>query len=127
MGNGKVQYFFSIQPTRDVGRDRQTDRQRQRETETEYCSLSHLEDDVVGLHGVRARERWAAGQQLKHEDAHGPVVGGVVMALVEDDLGSHVLGRAAERPRLPPRAYPLGEPEVYLKGRGQKLAVHGLN
>ena len=49
------------------------------------------------------------------------------MALVEDDLGGHVLGRAAERPRLPPCAYPLGEPEVYLKGRGQELAVHGLN
>ena len=83
--------------------------------------LAHLEDDVVGLHGVRSSEGRAAGQQLEHEDAHGPVVSGVVVALVEDDLGRHVLRSAAEGPRLAARAYPLGEPKVHLKEKREDL------
>ena len=39
-------------------------------------------------------------EELEHEDPEGPVVGGDVMALVEDDFGSHVLWSATECPRL---------------------------
>ena len=39
----------------------------------------------------------------------------MVVAAVEDDLGRHVLGRAAERPRLAARADSLRKAKVYLQ------------
>ena len=35
---------------------------------------------------------------LVEENAKGPVVDGLAVALLEDDLGREILGRAAERP-----------------------------
>jgi hypothetical protein len=73
-----------------------------RDVAREIYGVDSLEDDVVGLHGVGAGEGRRAGEQLEHEDTEGPVVGGDVVPLVEDHLRGHVLGRAAEGPRLPP-------------------------
>lgn len=55
-----------------------------------------------------------SGEQLEDEDAERPVVHRPVVALVQDDLGRHVLGRAAERPRLVAGAEQLGEAKVDL-------------
>ena len=68
----------------------------------EVDGVNALEDDVVGLHGVGAGEGRGPGQQLEHEDAEAPVVSRDVVALVEDNLGRHVLGGAAEGPGLAP-------------------------
>ena len=78
----------------------------------EVDGVDALEDDVVGLHGVGAGEGRGARQQLEHEDAERPVVGADVVALVQDDLRSHVLWRPAEGPRLAPHLELLGEAEV---------------
>ena len=83
----------------------------------------YLEDNVVGLHRVGRGEGRGASQQLKHQDAHGPVVGGVVVALVQDDLGRHVLRRAAERPRLLACGQFLGKAEVHLQ-HGTEIMVY---
>lgn len=68
-----------------------------------------------------------AGQKFKRENAKGPKVSGGAVTFVEDDLGGHVLGSAAEGPRLvhlvrlrlPPLsdADLLGETKVHLRGR----------
>ena len=54
-----------------------------------------------------------AGEELVHEDAEGPEVDGPVVALVEDDLGRHVLRRAAEGPGLGARLHKLREAKVH--------------
>ena len=54
-----------------------------------------------------------SGEQLIHEDAHGPVVYGPVVPLVENDLWRHVFWRAAEGPRLTTRLHVLREPKVH--------------
>ena len=66
----------------------------------EVDCVDTLEDDVVGLHGVGPGEGWSSSQELEHEDPEGPVVGRDVVPLVEDHLGRHVLGGAAEGPCL---------------------------
>ena len=48
-----------------------------------------------------------SGEELAHEDAERPEVDGAVVPLVQDDLGRHVLGSAAECPGLPPHLQPL--------------------
>ena len=53
-----------------------------------------------------------SSEQFVHEDAEGPEVHRPVVALVQDDLGRHVLGGAAEGPGLPPGVDVFGEPEV---------------
>ena len=76
------------------------------------------QDDIVDLHGIRGGERgpennmrWDVEttkktnylrprEQFVHEDPEGPEVHSLVVPLVEDDLGSHVLGGPAECPRL---------------------------
>ena len=68
----------------------------------EVNGIDALEDDVVGLHGVSSGEGRSASQELEHEDPEGPVVGRDVVPLVEDHLGRHVLGGAAEGPGLAP-------------------------
>ena len=67
----------------------------------ELYGVNALEDDVVCLHGVGAGERWGTGEELKHEDAEGPVVGRDVMALVEDHFRGNVFRSSAESPGLP--------------------------
>ena len=52
---------------------------------------------------------WRASEQLVQQHPHTPVVHGPVVALVEDDLGGHVFGGAAERPRLVGGPYVLAE------------------
>ena len=74
---------------------------------------SYLEYDVVRLHGISACEGRRAGEQLEHEHAEGPVVGADVVPLVQDHLGRHVLGGAAESPRLATHLQLLGEAEVH--------------
>ena len=54
-----------------------------------------------------------SGEELVHEDAHGPVVDGPVVPLVEDDLRSHVLRGPAEGPRLTTRIHVLWETEIH--------------
>lgn len=54
-------------------------------------------------------------EQLKHEYAEGPVIGADVVSLVEDDLGSNVLGSSAESPRLPANLELLGKAKVDLE------------
>ena len=44
--------------------------------------------------------RTVTGEEFKHEDSEGPVVGADVVTLVQDDLGGNVLGGAAESPSL---------------------------
>ena len=61
-----------------------------------------------GGHNSRSME------QLIHEDTERPVICGVVVTFVQDDLRGHVLRRAAERPRLLPDPDLLGEAEVNL-------------
>jgi hypothetical protein len=51
-------------------------------------------------------------EQFKHEYSERPVVGADVVALVQDDFGRHVLGRAAERPRLATDLQLFGETKV---------------
>lgn len=60
-----------------------------------------LEDDVVRLHRVGSGEGRRARQQFEHEHAQRPVVGTNVVPFVQNDLGSHVFGSTAERPRFP--------------------------
>ena len=79
----------------------------------EVDGVNALEDDVVGLHGVGAGEGRGPGQQLEHEDAEAPVVSRDVVALVEDNLGRHVLGGPAEGPRLATHLKLLGEAKVH--------------
>lgn len=55
-----------------------------------------------------------AGEELVKEDAHRPVVDRSVVALVQDDLRRHVLGGAAEGPRLAAHAEVLAESKVDL-------------
>ena len=71
-----------------------------RDVSGEVDGVNALQNDVVSLHGVGAGEGRSPGQQLEHEDPEGPVVGGDVMALIEDDLGGDVLRSSTECPRL---------------------------
>ena len=64
----------------------------------EINCIDSLQDNVVGLHGVRAGEGRGAGEELEHEDAERPVVGRDVVAFVQDHFGGHVLGGAAKSP-----------------------------
>ena len=54
-------------------------------------------------------------EEFAHENSKGPVVDGPVMALVQDDLGGHVLGGATERPRSTALRHELGEAKINLK------------
>ena len=54
-----------------------------------------------------------SGQQLVHKYSQSPEVHGPVVSLVEDDLGSHVLRRPTECPRLAASLQLLGEAEVH--------------
>ena len=78
----------------------------------EIDSVDALEDDVVRLHGVGSGEGRSAGEELKHEDAQGPIVGADVVAFVENHLGSDVLGGAAKGPRLAAGLQLFGESKV---------------
>ena len=64
----------------------------------EINCINSLQDNVVGLHGVGAGEGRGAGEELEHEDAEGPVVGGDVVAFVQNHFGGHVFGGAAKSP-----------------------------
>lgn len=55
-------------------------------------------------------ERDTAGAQLEGENAESPPVDGHSVALVHDELGSHVVWSTAESEG--PSWYPLAEPEV---------------
>ncbi len=90
----------------------------------EVDGVDALQDDVVRLHGVRAGEGGSTycikkgkgdsismifvtrfscqrtREKLEHEHPERPVVRADIVALVEDDLGGDVLGRAAESPGL---------------------------
>lgn len=50
---------------------------------------------MVDGHGIFVTEGVDAGQHLVEEDAEGPPVDGLAMALVEQDFGRQVLGGAA--------------------------------
>lgn len=39
-------------------------------------------------------------EELEHEDSEGPVIGADVVTAIQNHLRSHVLGSAAEGPRL---------------------------
>ena len=56
-------------------------------------------DLVVGIDLALGDEGRLADEHLVDEDAERPPVGADVVALVGDDLGREVLGRAAEGPR----------------------------
>lgn len=62
--------------------------------------------------GKHSRSR----EELEHEDPQGPVVGRDVVTPVQDDLGSDILGGAAERPRLAAVHQLLGKAKVHLEG-----------
>ena len=53
-----------------------------------------------------------SSQQFVHQDPERPEVHGPVVALVEDDLGSHVLGGPAECPGLAAAVDVFGKSEV---------------
>lgn len=76
--------------------------------------IDAAQNGIVRAHVVLAAERRLADEQLVHEHAQCPVVDGPVVALVEDDLGRHVLGRAGERPRFVRALNDLGEAKVDL-------------
>ena len=63
--------------------------------------VAHLvaEDLLINVHRVVGAKGRLADEHLKDQDAECPPVDGEVVALVGDDLGREVLGRAAERPR----------------------------
>lgn len=63
---------------------------------------------------VASPERRFAHQQLVDEDAQRPIVDRSIMALVQDDLGRHVLGRPGERPRSLVGIDALGESKINL-------------
>ena len=68
------------------------------------------QDLLVNPERIIIKEGGIAGQHLVYEDAQGPPVHRLVVALGLDDLRGEVLGGPAQRPR--PVADPLGEPEV---------------
>ena len=54
-----------------------------------------------------------SSQQFVHQDPERPEVHGPVVALVEDDLGGHVLGGPAECPGLTAGLQSLGKSEIH--------------
>lgn len=68
------------------------------------------EDLLVDPEGIVVKERRVAGQHLVDEDAEGPPVHRLVVALRLDDLGRQVLRGPAQGPG--PVSYPLGKPEI---------------
>ena len=62
-------------------------------------------------------ERSGATKQLVQKDAQRPQIRSICVALVLDDLGCHVIGRAANGPGAPLRA------DVFSERKVRKLAV----
>mmetsp|Transcript_5456 Transcript_5456/g.11302 ORF Transcript_5456/g.11302 Transcript_5456/m.11302 type:complete len:200 (+) Transcript_5456:808-1407(+) len=69
-----------------------------------------LDDLPVAFHRIVGDERCLRREALEGQDANAPPVGAEAMALVEDDLGSEVLWRAAQGPCAV--LQDLGEPKV---------------
>ena len=67
----------------------------------EIDGFDAFEDDVVGLHGIRAGKGRSSGQQFEHQDAQRPVISADVVPLVQNHFGGDVFGRSAKSPRLP--------------------------
>ena len=59
------------------------------------------------------RQNLRSSQQFVHQDPERPEVHGPVVALVEDDLGGHVLRGPAECPGLTARLQSLGKSEIH--------------
>ena len=72
-----------------------------RDVPGEVDGVNALQNYIVSLHGVSASEGRGSSQQLEHQDSEGPIVGGDVVTLIEDDLGCDVLGSPTECPGLP--------------------------
>mmetsp|Transcript_81445 Transcript_81445/g.230789 ORF Transcript_81445/g.230789 Transcript_81445/m.230789 type:complete len:389 (+) Transcript_81445:44-1210(+) len=70
------------------------------------------QDLLVDAHGVLVAERRLADDHLIDEDAEGPPVDGLAVALVQQHLWCDVLGRSTECVRSCPRLHDLREAEV---------------
>lgn len=69
-----------------------------------------LEDVVVDVHGVFVGEGVDASDHFVEEDAKGPPIGRLAVALVEEDLRREIFGRATHRER--PIFNDFGEAEI---------------
>ena len=69
---------------------------------------------LIHLHRILGVEGRSTGRHLVDQHAEGPVVDGPIMALVEDDLGSEVVGSTctAQSPKLA-ILDPLGQAEIH--------------
>lgn len=77
-------------------------------------SLHPFQDERVDLALIGSvGEGWSAREEFVHEDAEGPDVGAMVVALVGDNLGCDILGSSAERPGASLTAELFRETEIY--------------
>lgn len=56
-----------------------------------------VDDLSINVHGVFVLEGWEPGEHFVHQDAQGPPIDWLSVALIQQDLWCYVLGRAADR------------------------------
>ena len=64
-----------------------------------------------------------ASEKFKHQNSQGPVVDGIVMAFIQNDLRCYIFWCTTERPCFPTRSKSFGKAEINLQELKKDMVV----